>query len=254
MAYNATFKLESVKVNYTSAEDGEYTFRLYYDNRLVFVINTPEDVEDGSIWRDTSSAHHTTSDLKDDQFFKLVFESQEYDEFRGGDDIGRVERLFGINNKGNFTIPLEDDGDNTVEFNISISIQPVPVLAPPPPPKDTVRSLRGIRAYENRKYNANSGIIPGITQNFDVGSYDLPYRPVIMVGGRFPFPVQVIGIQPDSISSLKIGTNYFVDLYDQFGQKGEVIRIDENTPIMPPGWDNRVKSIGVFDSTPIEPR
>jgi hypothetical protein len=243
MTYFANFGLESVKVKYTSDEDGEYTFQLSYANEVYDTINTPQDVADGSVWPNVGIPGliklALTSELEDNEKFNLVFESREYDDgFRFGDDIGRVEKSFGISDAGSHTIPLTDDGGNEIEFRISISIIKVPR------PKDTVPSLRGIRVYEYQKYNA-SLVVPGLIQNFGVGYYDLPYEPEFLVGGRFPFPVRVIGIQPDSISSLKIGSSYYVKLYDQIGQKGNMIEILENTPIMPDGWNDRVKSIEV---------
>jgi hypothetical protein len=188
---------------------------------------------------------YTLPKLEDDQKFNLTFYSQEDDGgFRFGDDIGSVEKSFGINDKGIHNIALQDDGDNEVEFRIRVETWPEIVITLPKIP-DTVPSLRGIRVYEDWKYNVGSGFIPALVQNFDAGDYDLPYEPEFSMGGRFPFPVRVIGVQPDSISSLKIGNGYYVELYDQLGQKGTMIKVSENTPIMPDGWNDRVKSIGV---------
>jgi hypothetical protein len=253
MTYFAYFSLESVTVKYTSGEDGEYTFQLLYNDRTYYVINTPQDVADETIWVDTSAVIHRTSDLADNQSFKLVLESREYDDsFRLGDGVGKVEKFFGINDKGLHIVPLEDDEGNKVEFHVRISISVYPLFGDVPPPtnKETDPSLRGIRVYEDWKYNAESDTsLSPLTrvrsQNFEAGDYDLPYEPEFISSGRFPFPAIVLGVRRDSISSLKVGTNFYVELYDQLGQQGNMITISENTPIMPNGWNDRVKSIRV---------
>jgi hypothetical protein len=257
MPYFANYNLKSVKVKYTSGESGEYTFTLSYNGTPHYIITTPEDVPDGWVWEDHSATIYRTSELESDQNFTLVFESREYDDgfFRGGDDVGKTERSFGINDNGIHTISLTDGAANQVEFLVEIAIHtPYPSFGSTVlPPEDTVPSLRGVRLYEDWKYNLESSsrladrfLLGGVrSQNFDVGEYDLPYDEEFIFNGRFPFPVLQLGVRPDSVSSLKVGTGYYVELYDQLGQRGEMKSISENTPIMPDGWNDRVKSIRV---------
>jgi hypothetical protein len=253
MTYFANFSLESVTVQYTSGEDGEYTFKLLYNDQTYYIINTPQDVADGTIWLDTSAVIYRTSDLSNNQSFKIGLESREYDgDFRLGDGVGKVEKFFGINDKGLHIVPLDDDEGNKVEFHVHIDIFVYPPFGdvPPPTKKETDPSLRGIRVYEDWKYNAESnrslqGLLRVRSQNFEAGDYNLPYEPEFISSGRFPFPVKALGVRPDSISSLKVGTDFYIELYDQLGQQGNMITLSENTPIMPNGWNDRVKSIRV---------
>ncbi|MBK8444381.1 MAG: hypothetical protein IPL35_13635 [Sphingobacteriales bacterium] len=83
------------------------------------------------------------------------------------------------------------------------------------------------------------------SQRFDVGDYDLPYEPPFRTGGRWGTYGRVLGVRPNTISSLKVGTGYYIKLYYEFGQKGDPITLNENTPEIQSDWNDRVKSIRV---------
>lgn len=252
MSYNAFFSLDSVKVIRSDGEDGEYSFRVYYKNTLYSIVNTPDNVEDGSEWRPNAVAYQI-GPFADNENFTLKLESTEHDGgFRFGDGNATIEKKFSINEGGLHRVYMKDDDDNEVEFRIMISIQYINggIGGNQQPPLNTESNLLGVMLYEDWHYNKEVvqpvSIFDRIrSQRIDVGDYDLPYEPSFSTGGRWGAIGRVLGVRPNTISSLKVGTDYYIELYDGFGQKGNKIALNENTPEMPSSWNDKVKSISI---------
>jgi hypothetical protein len=252
MNYNAYFSLESVKVIRSDGEDGEYSFRIYYKNQLYDIINTPDDVNDGSEWR-PNAVSYAAGSFNSSERFILKLESIEYDGgFRLGDGVATVEKTFGINDKGLHKVYMKDSDNNEVEFRISIFIQVIhPGLGGTvPPPLKTEAGLLGVMLFEDYEFNKN--VQPTFdllhkprAQRFAVGDYDLPFEQSFRTGGRWGGFGRVLGVRPSTVSSIKIGAGYYLELYDDFGKRGQKITLNENTPVMPVNWNDKVKSISV---------
>ncbi|MGG9961011.1 hypothetical protein [Ferruginibacter sp. SUN106] len=248
MAYKAYFSLDSVKVIRSDGEDGEYSFRLYYENNLYSIINTPENVADGSIWRGAFVAYQTKPLALTDKF-KLKLESIEYDGgLRFGNGYAMTEKEFDINSKGIHTIYMKDNDENEIEFRVAISINVDSAFGDIVTTQNTENNLIGAMIYEDWHYNKESdSTLPlfakARSQHLAAGEYDLPYEPDIRTGGRWGSFGKVLGVRPDTISSLKIGNGYYVELFDMVGRTGNSITLSENTPEIPASWNDKAKSI-----------
>jgi hypothetical protein len=249
MAYHMNISLKEVLVVYTDGENrGEYKFLLTANGQPTHEIITGDDTAwDGSVWTNVGYLNppslfpsYTFDD--DNQKVRLKMESWESDGgFRFGDGYGFVEADVGFRDNGIVYRDIHDDDGNHVQFRVSVTTWPV---APTP---ETVPNLNGVILYEDWKYNVDSPRGSILTrpraQRFEPGEYNLPYQTPFNINGR---PGLRLGVRPNSVSSLKIGSGYYLELFDEKDWTGQSITVNENKWVMPDGWNDRVKSFRVL--------
>jgi hypothetical protein len=113
----------------------------------------------------------------------------------------------------------------------SIVVEPVYPFGEQPAPLDTQANLNGVLVFEDWRFNQESDRSLGIfdrvrSQQFDSGDYNLPYEPSIFVRDN---PVHVFGVRPKTISSIKVGSGYYVEIFDEENFKGNMLTIVEST-------------------------
>lgn len=147
---------------------------------------------------------------------------------------------------------LTGDG---VDVTVHWEIETVPDLfgGGEPIPPNTEPNLKGVIVYEDWKFNSESdrtgpAILRVRSQRFGVGEYNLAFEPEFQIGGGWG---KLMGVRPDSISSLKVGSGYYVELFDQRDWVGNKLEISENTPILQADWNDRTKSMIVRQVPPI---
>lgn len=148
-----------------------------------------------------------------------------------------------IDKGGNF---FEDHNDSNIEekrvnyigndWNDSVSsivVEPVfPSFGSQPPPLDTDPNLTGVLVFEDWKYNQTSDRSLGIfararSQKFDVGEYPiLPNESALTLRRG---TILRLGVRSNMISSLRIGTGYYIELYEKQNFAGEMLTIREST-------------------------
>jgi hypothetical protein len=139
-------------------------------------------------------------------------------------DINRGGTQWIIENNGGDQLKLGyvDDFWNDQISSIEVVGLPGPGLpnVGEPTSEPTQPGLLGGIVFEDWHYNqdSNTQTLPLLrprSQFFAEGEYILPYEPELSTGGRIRG--KKLGVRPKSISSVKIGTDFAIDLYDDAG-------------------------------------
>jgi hypothetical protein len=135
----------------------------------------------------------------------------------------------------------------------SIHVYPLPMLlftTPTPPPRvyNVTAGLRGVILYEAAGRVTGGGFLGPRAQRFDVGDYDLPHNVEFTVGG-IPGGL-LLGVRPKAVSSISVGPDYYVELYDGPQQRGRKLTVNENAEFLRgldmSLWDDTAVSIRVL--------
>ncbi len=249
MSYRKSVTLKSVKVEYTSGENwGEYRFLVSLNGQPTYEISTGDDAAaDGSEWRNVQSlvppSLFGNEIISDTDSVRVRCESWEFDGgLRFGDGYGVVENEFRLGTAVNQSVRINDNDGNRVIFNLDVRITEIP----PEPEREP--NLLGVRLYEDWKYNVDSPRTGGVferarSQTFGVGQFNVAGGTTIPAASRPPR--MRVNVRPDRTSSVKVGVKHFVTLFSEFDQQGERLVLNANTPEMPAGWNDRVRSISV---------
>lgn len=252
------FRVNEQSVVYRSHRD-----RITIDNGQFIILNTPISVYDP------------------EKFTVSGFVSDYDDSLAGGsDNAGDFSETFSESNNWGVVGKLSDrlstdhfvhlTGDRMdVKINYSIQcVNPPVILGPsesqPRTPKETDG---GVILYVNPDYRVRQSQIQILnlqSQYFSYGDYDLPQN--IRVSRPFVFD-RLFGVPPGSVSSLKIGQNVKVTLFDRsiserhLGEQIELPIGEVDIPFLSTliygdgmddmGWNNRIVSIKVEHYLPL---
>jgi hypothetical protein len=138
-------------------------------------------------------------------------------------------------------------GDTWNDTFESIVVERIDVgFGQPSAPLDVDPNIKGVTVFVDWKFNQDSPRFRPFesrSQTFAVGEFNLPFNePIDWIGGRRFFRP---GIQPFSISSIKVGKGFYVELFDQSNFLGDPLIIVESCQDIRLLNPNRYKSAEV---------